>query len=557
MNDRVKTITGYLTSIPGVRILRDLTLAKYDSIEGRVSIEFENRSLDFDVVIQSSYPFQLHEAESIRFINPELIEYNHVNRDGSVCLHTAHHQHLKTKLEYDIESLKKWIVKYYVNKEEDSHYPHIVAQPSTINNHRHYFLFTDLNGNFNKGDYGKFSYSTMASGPGTTIGVDILTFIVKAFYNEKKAFGAQSKLLCNWTETYYNGLKDSNTGIFVYVDVPPTIHRRFIIENWHQLEPFVDQDFKKYLNDFKHQTSKKKEVWFPLFIGYKIPDGSTHWQAAMLSPNSIPVISEKLPDKKGYKGYFNNTTIEWIFTKNVSYANFFGRGKLHDEITEKKILIVGVGAIGSIVATTLARGGCRYLTLEDYDLKEPENVCRSEYIFQSGVRLKVNELALSLSSISPFVDVKYSSHLPDLVKLIGQNDQSKEKLKDFYGSYDLIIDCSADNDVLSMLDLLDLDLSIVSMSITNKAESLIFGYGRNIYKWVTEVSESLKGDAADLYEPIGCWSPTFRASYNDVNVLVQYAIKQFNLYMVDGKTPRSFYLTTETDQGFTIKLHEF
>ena len=40
---------------------------------------------------------------------------------------------------------------------------------------------------------------------------------------------------------------------------------------------------------------------------------------------------------------------------------------------DRKILIIGVGAIGSMVAKTLAKGGCRHIDIVDYDVKEPSS----------------------------------------------------------------------------------------------------------------------------------------------------------------------------------------
>ena len=57
---------------------------------------------------------------------------------------------------------------------------------------------------------------------------------------------------------------------------------------------------------------------------------------------------------------------------------------MNEQLTNSKILIIGIGAIGSIVAKTLVRSGCTKVDFIDYDIKEPENVCRSEYSFYTG-----------------------------------------------------------------------------------------------------------------------------------------------------------------------------
>ena len=59
-----------------------------------------------------------------------------------------------------------------------------------------------------------------------------------------------------------------------------------------------------------------------------------------------------------------------------------------------------------------------------------------------------------------------------------------------------------------------------------------------------------------MYNPTGCWSPTFKASYNDINVLVQFAIKYINIRKKNGQELRNFILDTKEDD-FGIILKEF
>ena len=68
----------------------------------------------------------------------------------------------------------------------------------------------------------------------------------------------------------------------------------------------------------------------------------------------------------------------------------------------------------------------------------------------------------------------------------------------------------------------------------------------------------LKFDIDDLHNPTGCWNPTFKASYNDINVLVQNAIKHINLRFAEKqKSLKNFVLETEVENNFNIKLKEF
>jgi len=118
-----------------------------------------------------------------------------------------------------------------------------------------------------------------------------------------------------------------------------------------------------------------QQKYIPIFIGYNTKNQNIHWQVAMID----------LKDQffKNTQGIYElcDKKINWVISKNSSYHYFFGRGAFHPNLTDKKVLIIGLGAIGSQVAKTLVRGGCKNITIADYDVKEPENICRSEYNF--------------------------------------------------------------------------------------------------------------------------------------------------------------------------------
>lgn len=553
MKDRLLEISSHIKSIQEIEIIQEFELSDSGLVSGKISVAINGYFVLFDVEIYPSYPFQFHEVETIRFINMELIIYNHVNSDGSICVHTAHHRDLKTKLSYDFDSLKKWVQKYYINKESDLSYEHIVVQPSKKLDVIGYYLFTEVSYAFIPGEIGTFKYTTLNAGEDRN-GKKNATFLIREF----KVSSRSTSTECKWNR-YWLKTGIAQEGVFCFLKEPPVNHRRFIFENWQELENHVPIEFLNLLQRFiKESRIKRQNIKeLPVLFGYKIPSGEVHWQCATIKLNNFPVYSEKLVDKKGNIDRLRNQLIDWNTTKNCSYTYFFGRGAFHPSFTHSNIIILGVGAIGSIVAHTLTRGGCRSLSIVDYDLKEPENVCRSEYKFISGVTLKVTDLAANLLQISPFIEVKRSDSLGDLLKRFSESDELLDTLRGDLNCFDYIIDCSADNDLLSTLETISPRGQIISVSITNHADSLIFGTGHDVYEWVKTMSETLKGNTTDLYEPTGCWSPTFKASYNDVNVLVQYAIKQFNNYLLQNKPIRKFYLSTNIDDGFTIKLHEF
>src|SRR5690625_3766675 len=77
----------------------------------------------------------------------------------------------------------------------------------------------------------------------------------------------------------------------------------------------------------------------------------------------------------------------------------------------------------------------------------------------------------------------------------------------------------------------------------------------NIYDFVNnQFSNVLQNDTEDLYEPTGCWNPTFKANYNDINVLVQYALNHINRLYDRGKAKNNFVISNNDG---ALKLDEF
>jgi len=544
MMERLTRITEGICAVENVTINKGFEADSDGTLRGSITVLESGHSLQFEVEIFEAYPFQFHDVETIRFINNDLIEYNHVNSDGSICVHTPHNRDLKSKVFYDINSLKEWIVKYYINKEEDHHYDHIMVTESASKAHSSCFLFTNVSIQFAKNDFGYMYVSLLSKG--MYINKPVFTYIVQSFRTNKL------NVPCKWSK-FYSALSYQK-GVYFFMEHPPVHNRRFIVENWNDLQPYVSQEFMKFLYGVKKDNdfNKKGITELPLFIGYKIPAGETHWQCALIKITDFPFYSEK--SNGTYTGHFSNVLINWAQTKNCSREYFFGRGSLCEAITQKRILVIGIGAVGSMVATTLARGGCISISLADHDIKEPENVCRSEYFFNTGLNSKVQELKRTLLQISPFIDVSAFSEFMDSVKLYINDDKYKGKIKAAIEKYDLIIDCTADNDVAYILETLAIESELINLSITNHASELVCVVKPNLYDTLMHLSESLDPDKTDLYNPTGCWSPTFKASYNDISLVVQFALKHLNSAYKNGDQLRSFYVKfRDTD----LKLHQF
>lgn len=481
-----------------------------------------------------------------------MLPYSHVMQSGNICIHTSHSTSIEEKLKIDFNSLKAWIIKYYLNKEQDNNYEHIAVEESEISNHKYSFIFTDVKKSFLKGEIGTVRLSLLNDGLHRES--NIWNFYVQSF----ETLRTKEITMCEWSDYYIN----QNThleGLYYFLEESPAIHNRFAYSKWNELN--LSSEFLNMLYEIEQINLTNIGKVIPLFIGYKISTHQIHWEVALLEVGNFPLkgVPERVNDRKTGKwlSAFNSSKIKWGLSRNSSYEYFFGRGKFADSLTKKKILIIGIGAVGSMVAKTLTQCGCTRIDFVDYDIKEPENVCRSEYRFANGITNKSTELEKILFEISPFLNSTRlnNNYFEKLIKSFFSDKDYQLVFKKVLENYDLIIDCSTDNDLMYVLNSIQLETELVNISITNHAKELIFAFYPNIYSFVNnQFSNVLDNDVQNLYEPTGCWSPTFKGSYNDIASLVQLALKHFNRIEKLEKTKNNFVIQEEDN---SLKIIEY
>ncbi|MFA7030370.1 MAG: ThiF family adenylyltransferase [Candidatus Cloacimonadaceae bacterium] len=556
MKGRTTEINTIIGNIPDVTIIEPFEL-KDGLTKGCISVFVEGltEAIQFFVEISEQYPFKWHDSETIKFFNSELLDYKHIMEDGSACIHTAHSPVLSKKLNYDIESVKAWIKKYYINRELDTHYEHLIVPKRKFKDACFAYFFNEVDYQFSKNQYGYLDYSTINMGH---FHKDRCTSsIIQSFRNKDNKELVEAK----WN--FQIKSLEKHIGVYIFIENTPSKNQRWIFEKWGDFADILPPDFLKFLHFVEGQFRKNEGAHLPLMIGYKITESEIHWQAVMLEIGNFPIYGEKV-NQQWVSQLDKERIIDWAMTRDCSYKYFFGRGKLCDRITESKILMIGVGAIGSIVAKTFVRTGCTKLDFIDFDVKEPENICRSEYSFTTGLNNKTDDLIFELFRISPFFEpikggYEFSETFNYFIKSNLSDNQLKSEIEKYLNSYDIIIDCTADNDLLYILSRLNITSSLINLSISNHAKHLICATEQNRYEFITTQFNGsvLEFDTEDLHNPTGCWSPTFKASYNDINTLVQFSIKHINLKMGQKKQLRNFVIETEDQNGFNIKLKEF
>ena len=228
---------------------------------------------------------------------------------------------------------------------------------------------------------------------------------------------------------------------------------------------------------------------------------------------------------------------------HISEHNYFGRGKLHDNLSQKKIALIGLGAIGSALAETLVRGGLKKLTLWDGDLVESGNVCRSAYNITDIGNSKIKALACHLRRISPFCIVREigywlpSKYYTGICKYTNGefygniNYKSQAEFISALKDYDLIIDCTASNELLHFLSYAAKDLDVLSLCITNQSRDLlcISNFKGNLFEQRKHYLSCIEQESGNFYsEGTGCYAPTFLATSCDIQSLVNLCVRTMN-----------------------------
>ena len=129
-------------------------------------------------------------------------------------------------------------------------------------------------------------------------------------------------------------------------------------------------------------------------------------------------------------------------------------------------MLLGAGSLASYVGEQLVRGGITNITVMDDDIYKIGNSARHILSIESVGKFKAEELAKHYNSINPCVNAKA------VCKIL--NSKNASMINDF----DIIIDCTANNEVLKILSQYENSTKkiFISISFGYKANTLFFAY---------------------------------------------------------------------------------
>ncbi len=555
MDSLEERITELLQTFEEIEILESFIKSDFYFYTGKIRIKYLDITLDFDVNIPYNYPLTLPNADNISIIfkNTDLIGISHINNDGSVCFHPDKDDNFECKFKSEISGLKKWIKDYYLLNKEDDNYTYLIH--NTSGEKQSNLIFSNNEKKFKKDDFGVFAYSCFSNNQLHNVYDDKKTDTLQTFYR----IGFDKENEDKWSSNFSSLLKKNpNKGLWVYIESEPLIEdgiRRKGIKTWSQLQNYLPKEFIKYLYDNFKKLNKFFFFENELFIsiGYKIPNKDSyeiHWDLIKIPKKALPIdsvfvpVNERDESNQKYIGVCNDTLISWGMTTNANYDRFFGRGKLTSKLTNSRILLIGCGAMGSSLAETLVRGGCKSIFIEDFDSVQTGNICRAKYDLQDVDLRKVLALKNKLQNISPYINI---TSIPVKANVFSEME------KQFNQTFDYIFDCSTDTEITYLLDNINFKGKIFSLSITNKAKNLVCVSGENITKHTKNLYDFTGNESPSYYEGAGCGYPTFEANFNEINTLLNIAIDNINSQINNDVILDNFIIS----RNYSMGLNQF
>jgi len=268
--------------------------------------------------------------------------------------------------------------------------------------------------------------------------------------------------------------------------------------------PFTTEKIFDWLTNMRIQIKNKKKYF--LFFVFEDDWG-------FVGNKRISWVALKIIDDNA----------EWVRCYIINDDDSLIRTPYGKDLAHKEVTLVGLGSLGSLVATSIAQEGVRKINLIDYDIFEPANSIRhqgEQHMFSYPKVDVVKERILSLMPTT-HVNVEYIG--------IGGHRSTEQltKLNQILNRSDLIIETTGSHKVSHYLNryCLSENIPLIIGSVTNGAWScevvrIIPGdtgcWGCWNINYGTEIPPS--APVSEIQFAPGCDQPTFIGGISSVNI---------------------------------------
>ena len=226
------------------------------------------------------------------------------------------------------------------------------------------------------------------------------------------------------------------------------------------------------------------------------------------------------------------------------------RGRVTPDLARARVLLIGAGALGSVVAEYLIRAGVTSMAVVDSETVAIGNLVRHTATIEQLGEPKAEALAARLNAASPNSTV--TAHRSTAEELLAP---------DFVGDFDLVIETTGDHFLLELLGGVDAPspITYASLSVSLHARHLIayLSHGRRFPVDEFESayspfarSEFERGEERP-WEGVGCWHPVFPARVDQLALMASAAVGLLNNSwpIADGSAILHMFERTVDAQG--------
>lgn len=279
-----------------------------------------------------------------------------------------------------------------------------------------------------------------------------------------------------------------------------------------------------------------------LLLGYPIPrkhggePSEIHWQAIRIPelrvggrpPNGFRANELGWWRRDRTTVFAGQKPIAYMSTENWHPDRLQARGRLSQPLRDRRVAIVGCGALGSVVAELLVRGGVSDLLLIDDDVIAVGNLVRHTLSGQEIGQNKAEALARRLATSSPLAEVRgHAGKLPNV----------RLEVETLLEDREVVVDCTGADDVTMSLALGWWSLSrlFFSASVGYEARrTFLFAHRGHSFPQ-QDFREKLEpflqeerqcwAEQGETIEGAGCWSPLFPARLADILLAAASCVK--------------------------------
>lgn len=390
--------------------------------------------------------------------------------------------------------------------------------------------------------------------------------VVRTFLNKR----GKELLPVSWGSSLSNPSEARQVGIWIRLTEPPVLPVWQTPLTWRDLRMVCHRQ-RVQLDDILRKTfwvmqDKKPHILlvgfpFPATVGG--PHTQMHWQATRLT--EIGEIQDwKAGFRKGYCAKWaqakdrvtsNASPIRWLDTQNWTAGELVSRGRLPEPITSKRVLLIGAGALGSVIAEMLVRAGTYKLTVLDGEKLLMGNLCRHTLGIPELQHGKAEGLTKRVAQFNPHTEVEA---IPETFPPLDTDALAKVEASD------IILDCTAEDEVLHHLSVFPWKTpkQFASLSLGFAAKRLFCfvaegakfpasEFGQAIRPWMAR-EKSEHGHKEMPREALGCWHPIFPARVDDVWMMATVAVKQLEATLTSKPVATGLTVYEQQTQGNTF-----